>query len=412
MFVLSQRGRQLVDSPPLAGYIAEHFERVDISWDADLRPDGYIALSIAENKRMNDLLVRCLDRYRDVPSDVLGYGDAVGNLEFRKALADFMSRSFLGFDIDADRIAVLAGVGSVLEILFYVIADSGEGVLVPTPSYAGFWADIETRNGLSIVPIDCSSRDDFRLTPAMLDEAMTNTNVVVRALLFTTPDNPLGRVYARQDVQEILEWAEGKGIHVVFDEIYALSVFGDQPFVSAASLRQTLGERVHIVWGFSKDFGASGLRCGVLISGDDDVLRGVGELAYWATCSRHTQYLLSRLVSDREIVDDYIARMRTDLGQAYKRVTECLDARGIVYVPAEAGFFLMCDLRAYLDAPTWNAERCLWRRILDEANVNLTPGEACRLAEPGFFRLCYAAESEEAVRVAIHRLGRVLGGGA
>lgn len=410
MSLLSRRGRELIESPPFSPYIAQHFERVELSWDPELRPDGYIALCIAENKRMAKQLVERLDLYREVPSDVLGYDEGIGNLEFRQHLAGFMSRSFLGREIDAERIAVLAGAGSVLETLFYVIADPGEGVLIPTPSYAGFWADLETRNGLSIVPVECRSQDSFRITPALLEETLANANVAVRALLFTTPNNPLGRVYTGVQIQEILEWAEGKGLHVVFDEVYALSVFGDRPFVSAASLRAELGERVHIVWGFSKDFGASGLRCAVLISGDGDVLRAVGELAYWSTCSGHTQHLLSRLVSDREVVDGYIAQMRAGLKQACDRVTESLDALGIVHLPAEAGFFLICDLRTHLDAPTWDAERRLWRRILDEANVNLTPGEACRIGEPGFFRMCYAAESEEAVQVAIGRLGRVLNG--
>ena len=49
---------------------------------------------------------------------------------------------------------VLSGphLGAVLELLFHAIADPGDAVLVPTPSYAGFWADLETRDDLTIVP--------------------------------------------------------------------------------------------------------------------------------------------------------------------------------------------------------------------------------------------------------------------
>jgi aspartate/methionine/tyrosine aminotransferase len=408
MSALSRRGQQLIDSPPFSPYIREHFERKELSWDATRRTDGYIALCIAENKRMSELLIENLDRYRDVPPDVLGYDAAIGNLEFRKNLAAFMSRSFLGCNVDAEQLAVLAGVGSVLETLFYVIADPGDGVLVPTPSYAGFWADLEVRDRLSIVPVPCSSKDGFSLTPALLDEALLNAKVPVKALLFTTPDNPLGRVYTRREIESVLDWAARRGLHVVVDEIYALSVFGDCPFVSAASLGPELGQNVHVVWGFSKDFGASGLRCGVLISGSEEVLAGVDGLAYWSTCSGYTQYLLSQLVSDRKVVDDYVERMRANLKAAYGRVSEQLDAVGIVHIPAEAGFFLICDLRTHLDAPTWEAERRLWSRILNDANVNLTPGEACRIGEPGFFRLCYVSESEEAVHVAIERIGKLL----
>ena len=134
------------------------------------------------------------------------------------------------------------------------------------------------------------------------------------------------------------------------------------------------------MWAFSKDFGASGLRCGVLISENQAVLDAVGGLAYWSACSGHTQYILSKLIADEPIVDEYIDRMRANLRGAYRHVTSGLDHAGISYIPAEAAFFLICDLRTHLSTPTWEAEHELWRRMLDEANVNLTPGEACRPA--------------------------------
>jgi len=169
-----------------------------------------------------------------------------------------------------------------------------------------------------------------------------------------------------------------------------------------------LGDKVHVVWGFSKDFGASGLRAGVMVSENRHVLDAAGALAYWAACSGHTQHLLSSLITDDAAVDAHIDATRRGLAQAYGRVTEVLDAFGIPYIAAEAAFFLICDLRRWLQAPTFAAEQALWRRMLDEANVNLTPGEACRISEPGFFRLCYAGEDTGLVTDAIKRLGMAL----
>lgn len=404
---LSRRGQRLVDSPPMPPYAAEHFARAGRAWHPDLRPDGYIGLCVAENKLHNDDLITQLARY-EVPARTLGYDAMTGNIEFRHRLAMFMGRSFLGRTFDAKQVVVLAGAGAVLEMLFYTICDSGDGVLVPTPSYAGFWADLETRDELKIVTADCVSEDGFRLTAERLDAAIEAADCPVKALLFTTPNNPLGRVYTRDEVQEVVEWAEGRGLQLIVDEIYALSVFGHREFVSAASLRPQLGDDVHIVWAFSKDFGASGLRCGVLISENRAILDALENLAYWSSCSGHTQYLLSELIADETAVDAHISVTRAKLGQAYRVVTSALDTAGISYYSAEAAFFLICDLRAYLDAPTWEAERRLWRRILDEANVNLTPGEACRINEPGFFRVCYATQSGPGVQEAVARLGRVL----
>ena len=59
---------------------------------------------------------------------------------------------------------------------------------------------------------------------------------------------------------------------------------------------------------------------------------------------------------------------------------------------------------------TWEAEDALWRRILQEVNVNLTPGSACRIGEPGFMRLCYASEATDAVVAGLRRVGSALAG--
>ena len=90
------------------------------------------------------------------------------------------------------------------------------------------------------------------------------------------------------------------------------------------------------------------------------------------------------------------------------RVKAALESAGIPVVPAEAGIFVLCDMRSFLAEASWEAEHALWRQILDGANVNITPGSACRIAEPGFMRLCYAAEPIESVLGAIERVGRLL----
>lgn len=174
---------------------------------------------------------------------MLGYDSMVGALDFRRRLARFLGSAFLGREFPPEQLAVLAGAGSVLEILFHNLADPGDGVLVPTPSYAGFWADLETRCELSIVPVPTLSRDGFRLTPRLLDRAVAAAGRPFKALLFTSPNNPLGTVYPRQEIEEIVRWARQARIHVVFDEVYALSVFGDATFTSVAEVMPELGTR-------------------------------------------------------------------------------------------------------------------------------------------------------------------------
>ena len=405
---LSRRAQRMLANPPLPEYLLEHFVRADSPYDSETNVDGYIPLSVAENLLQGDSLLERLQQVDNVSPEVLAYDAMVGSQRFREQLAQFLGRTFLGRRFDADQLAVLNGAGSVLEILFHQLCDPGDGVLVPTPSYAGFWADLETRNELHIVPVPTFSRDGFRLTPDLLDQALAQSPRPIKALLFTSPNNPLGRTYSREEVEEVIAWSRSAGIHLVVDEIYAFSVFGDRPFTSCAQILPRLGDAVHIVWAFSKDFGASGLRCGVLVSENSDLLQAVDGLAYWAATSGHTQWLLGELIADQPWVDTYLTQNRQALGGVYERTTQALDRAGISYFTADAGFFLVCDLRPYLESSTWEAEQTLWKLIIQRANLNLTPGQACRNAEPGFFRLCFAAVPPAAVEIGVERLARVL----
>ena len=406
---LSERGRRLLGSAPMAEYIHAHFDRTDDRYDAHTNPHGYIGVCVAENKLVWDQLRPRLTAARPgLTHEAVCYDEMSGSRRFRRQLAEFMGRTFLGKVFDPGQIAVLAGAGSILEVLFHNLADPGDGVLVPTPSYAGFWADLETRDDLRIVPVHTRAKDGFALTAGLLDQAFDATDRPISALLYTNPSNPTGAVAPPGEIEMVIEWIERRGIHLVLDEIYALSVHGDTPFVSGSALRPSLGDRIHILWAFSKDFGLSGLRCGVLVSENDDLIRSVDALAYWSAVSGDTQHVLGDIISDRGWVDGYIDSMRTGLRDSYSAVTHALDEADIPYFPAAGGFFLLCDLRAFIESQTWEAEDALWRRLLDRANVNLTPGSACRIAEPGWFRLCFAAEPIGTVVTAVRRLGSVL----
>lgn len=295
---LSLRARQLLSAPPMAGYLFEHFARSADPWHPEHNPRGYLGLCVAENRLVWDLLEPRVTARREVPGRAFGYDAMIGSADFRERLARFLSRRILGRMVQADHLAVLAGAGSVLELLFWALADPGEAVLVPTPSYAGFWADLETRDALRIVPVHCPAADGFRLTPERLDVALASADRPVRALLWTNPDNPRGTVATDEEVAAVVGWTHSRGLHLVCDEIHAVSVHNGTPFTSVASLSGALGPDVHTVWAFSKDFAASGLRCGVLVTENEDVLRAVDGLAYWACCSGDTQWLLGELIRD------------------------------------------------------------------------------------------------------------------
>lgn len=404
---LSIRGAALLDGA-MPEYITEHFARSLRPWHPQNDPEGYIGLCVAENVGVWDLLRPQVQRERRVEARRFGYDSMRGALSFRQRLAEFLGQRLAGRSIDPEHIAALSGAGSVLEILFYCIADPGDAVLVPTPSYAGFWADLETRNQLHIVPVHTASADGFALTVEGLERAWSESSRPVRAVLLTNPDNPRGVVLSPDELESMIAWGEARGLHVIVDELYAFSVFGPQRFRSVLTTRPSLGPKLHMVWAFSKDFAASGLRCGVLVSENGAVMQAVDALSYWGCCSGDTQFLLESLLEDEAWLSNYLEVMPQRLEASYQRARDGFARIGLNGLEAEAGFFFLVDARHLLPEPTPEAERTWWQRVLRQTNVNLTPGSACRIGEPGFFRVCHAAQHPAALREALNRLEEFL----
>jgi len=467
------------------------------------------------------------------------------------------------------------GAGSVVDLLFHLIAAPGDACLIPAPYYPAFDNDLAVRDGVCAVPafldledgVDRSAcglpsregtggaGDDRRETPpaagerpasgprhrASLSEQLEAAAAAweagaaarheasnapsssssptraaaarrppppprVRALLLTNPSNPLGTVLRRGRLLEAARWAHERGVHLVCDEIYGAMVWGegeeddedgngggddkndndddDPRFVSAwrllsdgalgrqlaragrttAAAAQARAELLtHVIWGLSKDFCASGLRVGVLLTRNPGVGAAWGNLSYFAGVGFPLQHALAHALSDEAWVDDFCRENTAALRASWAALGAALDAAGIPRVRGARGaMFCWVDLREGL-VPTaavaagaegratgaeggasggggaggggggggaggggpaaaapprpstqdrdWEAERALWRAFV-AAKVVLTPGEACHAPEPGFFRVCWAWMPREALPVAVSRLRAVLDGRA
>lgn len=199
------------------------------------------------------------------------------------------------------------------------------------------------------------------------------------------------------------------------------------------------------MFGASKDLCASGLRLGCLHSRNAALNQALVNLAYFCLPSSAVQWAFARLLGDGAWLAGFVAENARRLRASYEALTGALDAlaaaRGgdgggsgcdgadgsangsggggghvngsaaaapppvpLRYTPARAAMFLWLDCRAALRAPTWDEEAALWRRMVDDKKLLLTPGQACHAAEPGFFRICWAWMPAEALPVAVARI--------
>ncbi|HEY7487290.1 MAG TPA: aminotransferase class I/II-fold pyridoxal phosphate-dependent enzyme [Streptosporangiaceae bacterium] len=376
-------------------------------------PDGYVNLGTAENRLVWDLLAPRLAARRSPAAADTRYAPLYGTPALREVLADLLSAQ-CRTAVSAEELVVVSGATAALDVLATALCDPDELIVVPAPYYGAFDLDMCGRSRARLVPVPMPDGDGFRLAAGPIDRVLglaRRHGRPARVLALTSPSNPVGHVHSAATLREIADVAACHDVAVIADEIYAGSVFGqDTSFVSLLdpSVNRGHRHRSHLVWGFAKDFGLPGLKVGVAYSPDPAVREAVRALAYFAPTSTDTQALLTALLADPDWVDCFRAESRRRLGASYARCTRLLDELDIPYAPASAGFSIWTDLRRWLTAPTFDAERALWKHIFDGARVNILPGEMFGCPQPGWFRICHTTEPH-LVSAGIARLGRVLG---
>ncbi|KAF7809958.1 1-aminocyclopropane-1-carboxylate synthase 3-like [Senna tora] len=397
-------------------------------YDEVLNPQGIIQMGLAENQLSFDLLESWLEKNPDVAGfkrdgksifrELALFQDYHGLPAFKKALVDFMAE-IRGNKVtfDPNHIVLTAGATSANETLMFCLAEQGDAFLLPTPYYPGFDRDLKWRTGAEIVPIQCNSSNNFQITESALREACEEAkkrNLRVKGVLVTNPSNPLGTTLCRDELNLLIDFINEKEIHLISDEIYSGTVFSSPSFISVMEiLRQRnfskdshpdVFDRVHVVYSLSKDLGLPGFRVGAIYSENDTVVAAATKMSSFGLVSSQTQYLLSALLGDKKFTRKYISENQKRLKRRHRMLVSGLQKIGINCLNSNAGLFCWVDMRHLLKSNTFQAEMELWKKIVYQVRLNISPGSSCHCTEPGWFRVCFANLSEDTLNLAIKRL--------
>ncbi|XP_062076079.1 1-aminocyclopropane-1-carboxylate synthase 3-like [Humulus lupulus] len=395
-------------------------------YDEIHNPNGIIQMGLAENQLSFDLLEQWLADNPDsiglksngqsLFKELALFQDYHGFPAFKNEMVEFMGK-LRGNRVkfDADKLVLTAGATSANETLMFCLADPGDAFLLPVPYYPGFERDLKWRTGIEIVPIQCSSSNDFRITSSALEEAYNEAQIrdlKVKGVLITNPSNPLGTTMTREELDLLIDFVVAKEVHIVSDEIYCGTVFDDTTFISIAEVvndrtlevSESVRSRVHIVYSLSKDLGVPGFRVGMIYSGDENVVLAATKMSSFGLISSQTQYTLSRMLSDKIFMKKYMKKNRKRLRKRKDILVSGLKSVGIKCLKSNACLFCWVDMRSLLRSNTFEAEKELWKRVVYEVGLNISPGSSCHCSEPGWFRMCFANMSEETLHVAVKRL--------
>ena len=174
----------------------------------------------------------------------------------RQAIAAKVAR-FGGPRFDPEReVVVSAGATGAFYCTCLALLDPGDEVIVFEPFY-GY--HVSTLVATGAVPVYVSMRaPDWRFEAADLERAVT---AKTRGILINTPANPCGKVFSRDELLVIADFAQAHDLFVFTDEIYEHFLYDGRTHLSPAAL-PGMAERTITISGVSKTFSITGWRVG------------------------------------------------------------------------------------------------------------------------------------------------------
>lgn len=363
---------------------------------------GMINLSLAENMLCEQELTNKFLSLKAWRPSLNHYGNSLGELSFRQELCNFFHEHLHlndSVELTPDRMIITGGAACAFVVYSYMLTDVNNVILIPRPyySYIDHNVSVATENQVFRCPLIDQENGIFKLSRECFEHGYQQAlakGFNPRMILLINPNNPLSDIYDEIALLPILQFAAEKGLHVVIDEIYALSTFVTCSFQSILNYQFLLpdSDRTHFLWSFSKDFCLNGARVGIMYTGTTQLCQISSKINFLFVPSRNTQYMLEQLMSDHEWIRWYISLNRQRLTQRYTQVTSTLETiQGVKVHRSQAGFFIWVDLRDLMPSEaTFNDETHLFEHLFECSGVFILRGQTLGCTQPGWFRIVFS----------------------
>jgi hypothetical protein len=296
------------------------------------------------------------------PRALLYEPDPRGLLVTRDAVSEYYSQR--GVDVPASRILLTASTSEAYSYLFKLLADPGDEILAPRPSYPLF-DYLAAMESVRVVQYPLRYDGVWHIDFDALASAITPRT---RAIVVVNPNNPTGSYLKRTEWEQLQSF----GLPILSDEVFSDFAFAPDP-TRLATLTGSSDVLTFSMSGLSKIAGLPQMKLGWIVAGGPDhaaALEGLEWIAdTFLSVATPVQWALPRILAASASVQEQIrSRTRANLGHLIERAAgpgspcRCLHAEGGWY--------------AILEVPRIRTEEEWALGLLAESDV---------LVQPGFF---------------------------
>ncbi|WP_419905212.1 pyridoxal phosphate-dependent aminotransferase [Kiloniella sp.] len=322
---------------------------------------------------------------------------AVAGIEpLREAIVEKFSRDN-SLSFSTDQISVGCGAKQILFNALMVSLNPGDEVLFPTPCWVSYPDMVHLAGGIA-VPVSCLLDTGFKLTPDLLEAAITPKT---KWLMLNSPSNPTGAVYSRAELEALAEvLRKHANVWVLSDDIYEKLVYEDVEFTTLTQVAPDLRDRILTVNGVSKSYAMTGWRVGYG-AGPAQLIKAMNTLQGQTTShtSSISQYAAMEALRGSQ---DFIKAFRSTYQYRRDLVVDGLNrVEGISCRRPDGAFYVFPDCSGLMNRQTpqgkiIKTDSDLTMYLLEEAGVATVPGSGF-LASP-FIRISYATSTTDLER--------------
>lgn len=337
-----------------------------------------------------------LDRLAEVTKeDFHQYSITWGAQNFREALAEKQSH-FMGRPIDPNgEIVVTCGSTEAMMAAMMSVTNPGDKVIVFSPFYENYGADTILSGAEPIyVPLIPPA---FTFDADVLEAAFKQHP---KALILCNPSNPCGKVFTRDELLIIADFAKKYDTFVITDEVYEHILYAPHTHTYMASL-PGMWERTISCSSLSKTYSITGWRLGYVIA-PPEIIDTVKKVHDFLTVGAAAP-LQEAAVTGLKFGDDYYRGLQAEYTEKRDLFLAGLDRIGISHTVPEGAYYILLNVSEY----GYASDLDFCEKLAEHVGVGAVPGSSFfKEPENRYIRLHFAKKNET-LNEALERLSAI-----